>query len=115
MYIRGLAFTIGLILCSTVATAWARPPAEIQLIYDKDLKRLHIEVRHVSKNPRKHFIRKLLLSKNNKELESFSYVQQTTAAALIQDVSLESVTGDVITVEAVCNEAGRKEETLIIP
>ena len=96
-------------------TALARPPAEMKLTYDAEKKNLHAEIRHVTSNPRKHFIRKLIIYKNGDEIENRFYVQQTTAAMLIEDVSLEAVTGDVIQADAICNEAGRKETTLVIP
>ena len=102
-------------LLAMTAGALAHPPSEITLNYDAQKKNLHIEMRHVTKNPRKHFIRKLSVSKNGTEIDSRSYVQQTTAAMLIADVPLEAVPGDVLRAEAVCNTAGRNETTLVIP
>lgn len=99
----------------TAGTASARPPSEMNLSYDAPARNLHIEIRHVSINPRKHFIRRLLVYKNDEEVEKRAYVQQTTAAMLIEDVPLEAATGDVVRVEAVCNQAGRKDATLMIP
>lgn len=95
--------------------AMAHSPSQITLSYDADKKNLHVEMQHVTKNPRKHFIRKLSIAKNGKEIDSRAYVQQTTAAMLIEDIPLEAVTGDVVRIEAICNEAGRKEATLVIP
>ena len=95
--------------------ATANPPSEVILTYDPAKKNFHVEADHVTKNPRKHFIRKLFIDKNGIEVDSRSYVQQTTTTMLIVDIPLEAVTGDVLRVEAVCNEAGRKEATLVIP
>lgn len=104
-----------IIFCGMTGRAMARPPAEINLSYDTEKKNLHIEARHVTSNSRKHFIRRVVVYKNGEEIEKRFYVQQTTAAMLIEDLALEAVPGDVLRVEAVCNEAGRKETTLVIP
>ena len=69
----------------------------------------------MTSNSRKHFIRRVVIYKNDEEVEKRSYVQQTTAAMLIEDLALEAVTGDVLRVKAVCNEAGRKEIIFVIP
>ena len=95
--------------------ALARPPTELNLSYDTEKKNLHIEARHVTSGSRKDFIRRVVVYKNNKEVEKRLYVKQTTASMLIEDVALEAGTGDVLRVEAVCNDVGRKETTLVIP
>ncbi len=102
-------------LCGMNGRAMARPPTEINLSYDLEKKDLHVEARHVTKNSRKHFIRQIAVYKNDVEAEKRFYIQQTSALMLSADVALEAVTGDVLRVEAVCNEAGRKETTFAIP
>ncbi len=111
-WIPGLGIIFGAALGGT---ALARPPTEIILNYDPDMKILHVEARHVTKNPRKHFIRQIVVYRNDVEAEKRLYVQQTTGAMLTEDVAIDAVTDDVLRVEAVCIEAGRKETTLVIP
>ncbi len=112
---RWIPIIVAVTLGGMVNPAAARPPSAVDLSYDTEKKDLHIEVHHVASNPRKHFIRKLSIDKNGQEVDSRSYAKQTTATMLIEDVPLEAVTGDVVRVEAICSEAGRKEATLVVP
>lgn len=102
-------------LCGMNERAMAHPPTEINLSYDLEKKNLHVEARHVARNPRKHFIRKIVVYQNDVEAAKRFYAWQTSASMLSADVALEAVTGDVLRVEAVCSEAGRKETTSVIP
>lgn len=104
-----------IVFCGMTGRAMARPPTEINLSYDTEKRNLHIEARHVTKNPRKHFIRRVIVYRNDEGVEKRFYVQQTTATMFIEDLALEAFPGDVLRVEAVCNEVGRKETTLVIP
>ena len=96
-------------------TAFARPPSKIDLNYDAKEKNLHMELAHISENPQKHHIRSLFIYQNDLEIKKLKYNTQTSPSQLIEDVSLDAKSGDVIRVLAICNKAGRKEETLVIP
>ena len=93
----------------------AIPPDTIDLEYNKETKTLHIDLAHISKDPREHFIRKLVVFQNDKEVKVYRFNRQTSPQGLTQDVTFEALSGDVIRVLAVCNEAGRKEEEIKIP
>ncbi len=100
---------------AAVSTGMGASPGPIDLQYDPQTKVLHAELRHVTDNQRQHHIRRLYVYKNDAPTQKFSYVKQTTATRLIQDVPLDASSGDTIRVKAVCSEAGYKEETLVIP
>jgi len=102
---------ISLIICPM---SYARPPTALDLQYDVENKILTIDVKHVTKNPRKHHIRKLVVFKNGEELEIFRYVTQATSQGFSQEFSMDTEEGDVIRVKAYCNEAGIKEELLVV-
>lgn len=93
----------------------ARPPTEIILSYDLEKKNFHVEARRVTKDPRKHFIRQIVVYKNNMEARKCFYVQQTSASMLSRMPLWKRSPGDVPRVEAVCNEVGREEVTFVIP
>ena len=95
--------------------SWARPPSKIILEYDQQKKILHMEFKHVSLDPRKHYLRRVLIYKNDEDFIQKNYSSQTNAQGLIQDLTIDLKPGDVIRVLAICSDAGRKEETLIIP
>ena len=94
--------------------ALAHAPSKIDLTYDADKKVLHLEMTHVSTNLLKHYIRKIIIYKNEEEVQNIYLVKQTTASTVVEDVPLEAKDGDVIRVKAICAEAGYKEESLTI-
>ena len=101
--------------CFLTSLSWATPPSEIKLEYDQDKKILHMELKHVSSNPRKHYLRRVFIYKNDDDAIERDYTTQTNAQGLIEDVAIDLKGGDKVRVLAVCSKAGRKEETLVIP
>lgn len=102
------------IVCSFALNVEARPPSQIELAYDREKQSLHVVVKHISDNMRKHYIRKIDVSRNDEDPVPYYFSSQTSAAELIIDIPLEAQPNDVIYVEAVCSEAGRAEQTLVI-
>jgi len=102
-------------LLALSVSALAIPPSDILIEYDADTKILHMEVKHISTNIRDHYIRRLIVYKNDIEVSKFTYAKQTSATALTQDLAVEAVPGDVIRVKAICNESGPEEKTFIVP
>ena len=98
-----------------VPFVWATPPKEIQLEYDQEKKVLHMDLKHVSSNPRKHYLRRVFIYKNSEEAIVRYYTKQTTPQGLTDDIAIDLSPGDKVRVLAVCSDAGRKEETLVIP
>ena len=108
---------IGIVVGLFFNMAWqaqAVPPSAIELSYDEDKKTLHVAVKHVSKNTHKDYIRKLNVYQNDKGPTSYYFPAQTSATELITDIPLDVNPKDVIRVEAVCSNAGRGEQTLVI-
>lgn len=104
------------IMLSLSGIAWGHPPSSIDLGYSSSEKKLHVEVRHVSSNKHGgHFVHKLAAHKNDLEVNTSKYAKQTSAAMLISDIPLAAVSGDVLRVKAFCNDAGSREQTLIVP
>ena len=112
---RKILLTAGLFIFCVVNAAWATPPSSIDLSYDPENKNLHIEIAHASHDPRAHHIRKVEVTRNDDKPIDLYFATQTTPAMLTTDVPLEAKEGDTIRVVAICSEAGRKEETLVIP
>ena len=74
-----------------------------------------MELKHVSSNPQKHYIRRVFVYRNGEEILKQSYTHQTNAKGLIEDFILDLEPLDQVRVLAICRDAGRKEATLIIP
>jgi len=100
------------LLCNT--TAWGHPASQIELKYDIEEQNLNIQLKHVSKNPRKHFIRRIFIYKNDEEVEVLRFVTQNSGKGLSVDVALDAQANDTIRIKTICNVAGRKEKTLVV-
>ena len=105
-----ITFLLGL-----VSSAWAHPPYKMELNYDQEKKNLHIEITHITHDPREHHIRKVLITQNDNEPVIRYFATQTTPSTLILDIPWEAKQNDVIRVKAICSEGGQKEETLVVP
>ena len=113
---NGLIALLCLVSCSLfVLRAEAHPPSSIDLKYDSALKVLTIEIAHVSKNPRKHRIRRVLIKNNNEEIKDLVLVTQTTSQGVSLEESIDAKVGDIISVTVYCSEAGLKTESLEVP
>ncbi len=86
-------------------------PSKVTFQYDFVQKKLHIEMHHVTRKTRKHYIRRLSVYKNDQEVQVFAYNHQATTSIFTQDVDVEAMVGDRFRVQAICMEAGRIDET----
>jgi len=94
-----------LFICST---AYAHPPSDIKLTYVPKTKILTAIIMHNVKDLKKHFINKVDVSINGKEVIGHAISQQDnlmtqTVSYLIPDAS----PGDALSVEAYCNLSGK--------
>ncbi len=93
----------------------AHEPTSIQLDYDLQKKVLHIEIKHLSQNPRVHRIRKIRIYLNDDLPLELFLTTQTAPSYERADIALKAKEGDHIRVEAYCSEGGWGEATLVIP
>ena len=107
--------SIGILILFLTNSTWATPPSSIELTYDFEKGNLHIEIAHAAHDPRRHHIRKVEVTHNDEKPVDLYFATQTTPASLIIDLALQAKGGDKIRVLAICNQAGRREETLIVP
>ena len=111
---RMLSLLITFLIFMATTTS-AHPPTGMKLDYNQTTGTLHIEMRHVTGNMRKHYIRRILVYKNQEEPISLAIPQQTTPSSMVKDVPLKANPKDVIRVQAFSTDGGSAEETLIIP
>jgi len=86
---------------------YAHPPEEMIFSYDAKNKILSIGVAHQVQNIKKHFVSKINIKLNGKDLIMQNFLNQTNVK--VQAVSYAMVDlkkGDVIEVSAVCNQSG---------
>ncbi len=89
--------------------AKANPPSEINIAYDQESQHLSFSIRHLTKDPRAHYIRRIIIFLNDKEWKVLRFSSQMNTSEILQTLPLELQKEDVVKVLAICNEAGRKE------
>lgn len=93
--------------------AYAHPPSDIKITFDPKTKILNAVIIHGVSNPNAHFIKKVDVSLNGKEIIQQSISRQDnfntqTVNYLIPDAK----DGDVFSVEGYCSISGKLEKQL---
>lgn len=97
------------------APAFSRPPSELNLDYDAQHKVLKVLIHHTTEDPQEHYIRRILVTKNQEEPRKFSYNRQPSNQEFLVELSLEMGSKDQVVVKAICSKAGTKEASLTLP
>ncbi len=103
-----------LLLLMMTGSALAHPPTEILLSYSKETKTLHISIKHISDSRREHNIRRVIVYRNDEEVQSLNYNTQKPPG-MEDDIVVEAAAGDTLRIKAICREAGNREQSLSIP
>jgi hypothetical protein len=95
------------------AQAFAHPPSDIKITFDPQTKILNAVIFHGVSNPSAHYIKKVDVGLNGKEIIEQSISRQDnfntqTVTYFIPDVK----TGDLFSVEGYCSISGKLEKQL---
>lgn len=118
-FVKLCAFGIGslavnsALLSSFSSSAYAHPPSDMKITYDLRTKILRAIIMHNVSDPKKHFIRRVDVGLNRKEIINHSISQQDnnfsqTVSYLIPDAKV----GDRLSVEAYCSISGKLEKEI---
>ena len=102
------------VLCIFVTGSLAHPADSLLMSIDSN-GLLSIQIYHPVKDHAKHYINKVLVELNGKEIIQQSFKSQTdkTVQELIYKI-IDAKENDKITVTAYCNITGKKKETLTL-
>ncbi len=108
-------FFLVLFLEAGLLSAYAHPPSDIKITFDSQSKILTAVITHDIKDPAKHFINKVDVGLNGREIISQSISRQDnntsqTVSYLVPDVKA----GDTLSAEGYCNISGKLEKELRI-
>jgi desulfoferrodoxin (superoxide reductase-like protein) len=103
---------IGLLLTSSI---FAHPPSEIKLEFDPFEYILTVIIYHYVNNPNKHYIYKVTVELNGKEIikQEFKYQYADDAQLALYKI-FDAHQGDEITVTAYCSISGKKEAKIVL-
>jgi hypothetical protein len=111
---KKIAWLFGFFIFFGLSTqAYAHPPSDIKITFDPDTKILSAVIFHDVSNPSKHYIKKVDVGLNGKEIIQQSISQQDnfdsqTVNYLIPDAKA----GDSFSVEGYCSISGKLEKEL---
>ena len=104
-----------LIFFTAVSTVYAHPPSDIEITFDPKTKVVTAVIVHNTSNPTSHYIKKVDVGLNGKEITENVLLKQDnnktqTISYLVADVK----DGDVVSVEGYCNISGKLKKEIII-
>jgi len=108
-------FLIGFIFLAITSTAYAHPPSDIKIKIDPTTKMLHAVIVHDTSNPLNHYINKVGVALNGKEIIGHiisreDNFEEQTVSYLIPDVK----DGDVLSVEGHCSISGKLKKEITV-
>lgn len=105
-----------LILCGLLiasATVFAHPPSDIKIQFDDKTKTLTAIITHRVSNPGTHYINKVDIGLNGKEIKMLPFKQQDNNATQTVQIAIpEAKKGDTLGVEGYCNLSGKLEKEI---
>ena len=106
-----------LILLGQTKSAYAHPPSDIAITFDASTKILKAVIAHQVNNPNSHFIKKVDIGLNGKEIiEHIISRQDNNTTQTVSYLIPDAKAGDRLSVEAYCNISGKlKKEIKVTP
>ena len=99
-----LFLILSFFICSV---AYAHPPSDIKIIYDSGTKTLKTVIMHNVSDVKKHFINKVDIGLNGKEIISHAISQQdNNASQTVSYLIPDAKSGDALSVEGYCSLSG---------
>ena len=96
-------------------TAFAHPPVHIEISFNRETKILAAKISHPVENTSTHYVERVEVELNGKEILSHKISRQDTENEQVMLYLLPDVkTGDEVSVEAHCSMYGAREEKIKI-
>ena len=102
---------------AVVSAAYAHPPSDIQISFDPATKMLQAVIIHNTSNPASHYIKKVDVALNGKEIIGQEISKQdNNESQTVHYLIPDAKEGDVISVEGYCSISGKlKKEFKVGP
>ncbi|MBU1853662.1 MAG: hypothetical protein KJ957_06440 [Candidatus Omnitrophica bacterium] len=108
-----IIFFILLFLLAATSLSYAHPPSDITLEYDFETGFLSVAIMHNVENPQSHFIHKVSIALNGKEIISHSISLQDEFDMQVLGYIVPDVRkGDTLLIEAYCSISGKMKKEL---
>lgn len=95
--------------------AYAHPPYDIRISFDPKTKILHALIMHNVSNPLNHYIKKVDIGLNGKEIIEHSISRQdNNESQAVSYLIPDAKEGDVLSVEGYCSISGKLKKTITV-
>lgn len=106
---------MAILLLAGVSIAHAHPPSDIQLTFDAASKTLQAVIFHSVNNPVNHYINKVDVGLNGKEIiEQTISKQENNTSQTVRYYISDVKEGDVLSVEGYCNVSGKLKREIAV-
>lgn len=110
---RKLSWSVILTLLIFSSTAYAHPPRDIVITFDPETKILHAVIMHDVANPLNHYIKKVDVGLNGKDIIEHTLSRQDNVDSQTVDYLISDVkNGDVLSVEGHCSITGQLKKEI---
>ena len=105
---RKTALLVLLAVFAFTLTAYAHPPSDIKITYDPGSKTLTAVIFHNVSNPSSHYIKKVNVALNGKEIAVLEFTHQDNNETQTVKYAVPAAQeGDALSVEAFCSISGK--------
>jgi hypothetical protein len=112
---RILAVVVFLSVLGFVSMAYAHPPSDIRITFDSKTKMLEAVIVHNTSNPVNHYIKKVDIGLNGKEIiEHMISREDNNQAQEVRYLIPDAKGGDVISVEGYCSISGKLKKEITV-
>lgn len=95
------------------STVYAHPPSDIKITFDSKTKMLQAIIIHNTSNPASHYIKKVDVGLNGKEIIEHTISKQDNNESQTVEYFIPDVkSGDLISVEGYCSISGKLEKEI---
>lgn len=110
-----IMFVFCFVFLFAVSTVYAHPPSDIEISFDSTNNMLTAVIVHNTSNPASHYIKKVDIGLNDKEIIEHSISRQDNNAEEMVSYRIPDVKdGDVLSVEGYCSISGKLKKEIKI-
>lgn len=112
---RILVVVVFLSVLAFTSIAYAHPPSDIKITFDLKTKMLEAVIVHNTSNPINHYIKKVDIGRNGKEIiEHMLSREDNNQTQTVRYLIPDAKDGDVISVEGYCSISGKLKKEITI-
>jgi glucose/arabinose dehydrogenase len=108
------ALTTMILLLILASPVTAHPPSQVSLAYDSQNQSLKVTTTHQVSDPTSHYIFRIDILKNDKQVITKEYTSQPSSSTFSYDYTLNASKGDVLKATAYCVIAGSKSSEITL-